>query len=104
MVLKAFVSGFSLPSKSCPARQQKTLATDQACWYLNDRSFYEEFGYGNLILIEVSTRQVYYRVEMVKDIDRPSSGLAAISTKYLITLFILICLLTFLNFTHLDNI
>ena len=30
---------------------EKPLPTDQACWYLNERSFYEEFQYGNLIPI-----------------------------------------------------
>ena len=30
---------------------EKPLTTDQACWYLNERTCYEEFSFGNLILI-----------------------------------------------------
>ena len=33
---------------------------------MNDRSFYEEFEYKNLILIQASTRKVDYRVERVQ--------------------------------------
>ena len=35
-------------SLSC---NEKPLTTDQACWYLNERYFYEKFEYGNLMLI-----------------------------------------------------
>ena len=47
VVLKALVSGFSLPGKSCTSWQlennlpgnEKPLTADQACWYLNERFF-----------------------------------------------------------------
>ena len=37
---------------------EKPLTTDQACWYFNERSSYEEFEYENVILILASTSQV----------------------------------------------
>ena len=57
VVLKALVNGFSLPDKSCSScfspvawlvRQWKP---DQACWYLNERHFLEEFYYGNILIL-----------------------------------------------------
>ena len=60
-ILKALVNSFSLPAgKSCSSCQgqlehdlpgnEKPPTKDQACWYLNERYFYEEFEYGNLII------------------------------------------------------
>ena len=60
VALNALVSDFSLPG------DEKPLPTDQACLYLNEMSFHEEFEYGNLILILVSTRNVDNGLEKVK--------------------------------------
>ena len=72
VVLKALVSGFSLPGKSyfrAAKGNEKPLTTEQACWYLNERSFYEEIKYGNHILIEISTQKVYYRYIGLKGLN-----------------------------------
>ena len=44
---------------------EKLLTTDQTCWYLNERSFYEKFEYGN-----ASGRKVNYRVERLKELNQ----------------------------------
>ena len=42
---------------------EQPLTTDQPCWYLNERSFYEKFKYGNIIL--ASTGKVELSVDSI---------------------------------------
>ena len=48
---------------------EKPLTADPACWYLNERSCYEEFEHGILTVIIPSTKIVELIVERVNSLN-----------------------------------